>query len=502
MFKTIYLYLLCSLMICANAVNAQQPVHLENARLWRAPDNTRVVFELSNSFKYKVLTLQNPERIAIDITANNLKFDLNKLDFANTPIQRIRSGQGKDILRLTFDLSTKVRPNIFALKPNQQYGHRLVVDLYDLAPTKLTENNPPSIDTNLQDVLIAIGKQQQAKQNAQQSISSNANSDQASKTASNNVPDNHQNKDIDKNKNLPTIKLQPRGKNQRDIIIVIDAGHGGEDPGAIGPRGQREKHVVLNIAKELQKQINQHEGFKAELTRTGDYFIPLRKRTEIARNKKADLFISIHADAAPKRTASGASVYAVSQKGATSETARWLADSENSSDLIGGVSTQDKSINKVLLNLSMTASMSSSLNVGKKVLDKIGNFTPLHKKNVEQAGFVVLKNPDFPSILVETGFISNHNESQKLTTSEHQIKLAKSIAAGAIAFFIQAPPPNTFIAAQRAINKTPKPAQHVVAAGDNLTRIANRYEVSVTNLRNHNQLKNDDIKIGQIIKIP
>jgi N-acetylmuramoyl-L-alanine amidase len=292
------------------------------------------------------------------------------------------------------------------------------------------------------------------------------------------------------------------------VVIAIDAGHGGEDPGALGPKGAREKHVVLAIAKELQRQLNAEKGFRAELVRTGDYFIPLRRRTEIARKKGADLFVSIHADAAPRSSAFGASVYALSDRGATSETARWLANSENQSDLIGGtgnVSLDDKDpmLAGVLLDLSMTASMSSSLNVGQKVLVNMGRVTPLHKKRVEQAGFMVLKSPDIPSILVETGFISNPKESGKLATKSHQQALARSIASGVRQFFQQNPPPGTWLAWQRDSGKMPQgPREHVVSSGESLSMIAVRYRISLASLRNANNLRSDTVKVGQVLNIP
>ncbi len=250
----------------------------------------------------------------------------------------------------------------------------------------------------------------------------------------------------------PVAKLPlPTKGGTRDIVIAIDAGHGGEDPGALGPGGLHEKNITLSIARELQRQINQVRGYRAELTRTGDYFIPLRKRTEIARKKGADLFVSIHADAAPSRSAFGASVFALSDRGATSETARWLADSENRSDLIGGdgsvsLGDKDQMLAGVLLDLSMTATLSSSLDVGHKVLTNVGRITSLHKRRVEQAGFMVLKSPDIPSILVETGFISNVNESRKLASASHQQALARSITSGIRQYFQQSPPPGTYIA--------------------------------------------------------
>jgi N-acetylmuramoyl-L-alanine amidase len=266
--------------------------------------------------------------------------------------------------------------------------------------------------------------------------------------------------------------------------------------------------VVLAIARELQRQVNGMKGFRAELTRTGDYFIPLRGRTEIARKKGADLFVSIHADAAPSAAAFGASVFALSDRGATSETARWLADSENRSDLIGGAGNvslddKDRMLAGVLLDLSMTASLTSSLNVGQKVLSNIGRVTPLHKQRVEQAGFMVLKSPDIPSILVETGFISNANEASKLAAANHQQALARSISSGVRQFFQQNPPPGTYIAWLRDSGKIAQgPRDHRVNPGETLAMIAVRYQVSPATLRSANNLKSDELKIGQTLTIP
>jgi N-acetylmuramoyl-L-alanine amidase len=266
--------------------------------------------------------------------------------------------------------------------------------------------------------------------------------------------------------------------------------------------------VVLAIARELQRQVSGMKGFRAELTRTGDYFIPLRGRTEIARKKGADLFVSIHADAAPSAAAFGASVFALSDRGATSETARWLADSENRSDLIGGAGNvslddKDRMLAGVLLDLSMTASLTSSLNVGQKVLSNIGRVTPLHKQRVEQAGFMVLKSPDIPSILVETGFISNANEASKLAAASHQQALARSISSGVRQFFQQNPPPGTYIAWLRDSGKIAQgPRDHRVNPGETLAMIAVRYQVSPATLRSANNLSSDELKIGQHLTIP
>jgi len=438
---------------------------VRGVRLWRAPDNTRLVFDLSGPVQHSVFTLAAPDRIVIDVSGAKLSTSLDQLSLANTPITGVRSAQrSADDLRVVIDLSAPVTPKSFSLAPNQQYGHRLVVDLFDQGSA------PPPV--------------------------------QAPSVAASAPP-------VPVTPTQPPPKLTPVPNGRRDIVIAIDAGHGGEDPGALSPvKGQYEKNVTLAISRELQRQINAEKGFRAELVRTGDYFIPLRKRTEIARKKGADLFVSIHADAAPRSSAFGASVYALSERGATSETARWLADAENQSDLIGGAGNvslddKDKMLAGVLLDLSMTASLSSSLNVGQKVLSNMGNITPLHKRRVEQAGFMVLKSPDIPSILVETGFISNPNEARKLHTASHQQALARSITSGVKQFFHENPPPGTHVAWLRDEGKiTAGPREHVVARGESLALIAQRYQVSLAALRSANKLNGDVIKVGQTLQVP
>ncbi|WP_242454938.1 N-acetylmuramoyl-L-alanine amidase [Pseudomonas sp. MS19] len=438
---------------------------VRSVRLWRAPDNTRLVFDLSGPVKHSVFTLTAPNRIVIDINGAKLATNFKSLALKGTPITSVRSAQrSADDLRVVIDLSAVVTPKSFTLAPNQQYGDRLVVDLFDQGadtPSALPSTQVASTPT---------------------------------------VP-------VTPTQAPPKIVPAPSGK--RDIVIAIDAGHGGEDPGALSPvKGKVEKQVTLMIAKELQRQINAEKGFRGELVRTGDYFIPLRRRTEIARKKGADLFVSIHADAAPRRSAFGASVYALSDRGATSETARWLADAENQSDLIGGAGNvslddKDRMLAGVLLDLSMTASLSSSLNVGQKVLSNIGQITPLHKRRVEQAGFMVLKSPDIPSILVETGFISNPNEANKLFSSKHQQSLARSITSGVKQFFQQNPPPGSYIAWQRDNGKiAPSAREHRVSSGESLAMIAERYQISLAALKSANSLSSNVIKVGQTLHIP
>ncbi|KNH47225.1 N-acetylmuramoyl-L-alanine amidase [Pseudomonas lini] len=451
------------LLFLAVTVDAVAETKVNSVRLWRAPDNTRLVFDLTGPVQHSVFTLSSPDRLVIDINGASLGSPLN-VNTSNTPITAMRSAQRTPTdLRVVIDLKKAVTPKSFTLAPNAQYGNRLVVDLFDNA----ADAAPIPVPTNV--VTVAP------------------------------VPVTP----VD-----PPVKLPPAPAGKRDIIVVIDAGHGGEDPGASGSRGQREKDVVLAIARELQRQVNGMKGFRAELTRTGDYFIPLRGRTEIARKKGADLFVSIHADAAPSAAAFGASVFALSDRGATSETARWLADSENRSDLIGGAGNvslddKDRMLAGVLLDLSMTASLTSSLNVGQKVLSNIGRVTPLHKQRVEQAGFMVLKSPDIPSILVETGFISNANEASKLAAANHQQALARSISSGVRQFFQQNPPPGTYIAWLRDSGKIAQgPRDHRVNPGETLAMIAVRYQVSPATLRSANNLASDELKVGQHLTIP
>lgn len=455
--------LLAALVVCITLpLEALAMTQINSARLWRAPDNTRLVFDLTGPVEHSVFTLSAPDRIVIDIKKTQLSTQLSGLTGGKSPITQVRTGkQGTDELRIVLDISEQVSPKSFTLTPNQQYGHRLVVDLFDqgasvpkhVAPQPAATAAPPAA--------------------------------------------------------TPTAKLSKLPvSHKRDIVIAIDAGHGGEDPGAIGPGGVREKDIVLKIAQELQRQINAEKGFRAELVRTGDYFIPLRRRTEIARKKGADLFVSVHADAAPRAAAFGASVFALSDSGATSETARWLADSENRSDLIGGAGNvklhdKDAMLAGVLLDLSMTASLSSSLDVGQKVLNNMGRITALHKKRVEQAGFMVLKSPDMPSILVETGFISNPGESKKLANRSHQQALARSIHTGIRQFFQQNPPPGSYVAWLRDSGKLAiGPREHVVRSGESVSLIAQRYQISPAQLRNANKLKSDALKVGQLLTVP
>ena len=427
--------------VLLSATQVVEAATVEGLRVWRAPDHTRLVFELNGSTEHKLFTLENPHRLVLDINDTRLGADVSQPDFANTPIVGMRTGlqDGKN-LRIVFDLNHAVSPKSFPLSGNDQYGVRLVVDLFD--------------------------EIQESKKSVNDVISSDAR-DSA-------------------------------------VIIAIDAGHGGEDPGALGPGRIQEKQVVLGISQALKSIIDREQGFRATLVRTGDYYIPLRGRTDIARRQRADLFVSIHADAFSRPAARGASVFALSSSGATSETARYLAQKENQADLIGGVGDvklrdRDDMLAEVLLDLSMTATLNSSLEVGRDVLSHVGQISRLHKKHVEQAGFVVLKSPDIPSILVETGFISNPTEARQLADPAYQRRMAESIFAGIRGYFHAKPPPGTWLASNI---RRDSGNVHIIARGDTLSGIAARYNVSVEALKRHNGMSSEVIRVGQRLKIP
>ncbi len=378
----------CLLLIFSLPSGAGESVRLRNIRVWAAPDNTRVVFDVTSPVSHKLDILSDPHRVVIDLHNTEPFAELPQPALGDGYVQDIRRGQHGDFLRIVLDLKKQARAKSFLLAPNERYGHRLVVDVYD-------------------------EKQEQVVKKEQ----------------------------------------APAPGENRDIIIAVDAGHGGEDPGAIGPNGTHEKKVVLQIARKLVEAINRERGLRAVLTRSGDYYLPLRKRVELARRHKADLFISIHADAFTNRRVSGSSVYVLSNRGASSEHARWLAERENASDLIGGVSLDDKDslLASVLLDLSQTASLEASIDVAEEVLAGLKKVGRVHKPGVESAAFAVLKSPDIPSLLVEAAFISNPQEEKKLNSSAYQRKLASAVAAGVKRYFEDNAPDGTLLANRKQV---------------------------------------------------
>ena len=443
---------------------------VKGVRMWASPESTRLVIDLSKSVDHRLSTLSNPDRVVIDINQARLSKPITNLDYKAGAINDVRSANKKqNKLRLVLDLKHKVHPKSFLLKPNSKYGYRLVIDL-----------------------------------------------EKVSKNTQSNV--------------LKIIKSVNTSK-KRDLIVAIDAGHGGEDPGARGPRGTREKHVVLAIARKLRDMVNKKPGMKAVMIRNGDYYISLRGRTRKARKLNADIFISIHADAFKNPKAHGASVFILSSRGASSEAAKWLAKKENEADLVGGVSLDDKDdmLAKMLLDLSQTATIEASNSVAARVLVGLKKVGDTHKSGVERAGFVVLKSPDIPSLLIETGFISNPKEEKLLRSPRYQRKLAGAILNGMDSYFKQYPVPGTIYAKDSVIEplranlnskvlssvakktrssktkntyKKHKVKKHKIARGDTLSAISKRYQVSVSAIKKANRLKNNTLYVGKVLSIP
>ncbi len=385
-----------------------------SARLWPAQEYTRLILESSSAVSHQMQPMKNPARLVLDLEDVELSSEIAQLGQRLQPgdpyIQAIRVARFKPgVVRVVLELKAEVNPQLFALQPVADYGYRLVLDLYPLTPpdplmTLLDFEKSGTGD-------VAVGPP---------------------------APDRFG--PVDRGSSLNSSKSRPALR--RPIVVAVDPGHGGEDPGAVGPRGTYEKNVTLAIAKRLVAMLGAQPGMRAMLTRDDDYFVPLNVRVQKARRVQADLFISIHADAFTTPTARGSSVFALSEHGATSAAARWLAQRENDADLIGGINLDSKEpfLARTLLDLSQTAQINDSLRVGRAVLDGIGAVNALHKGSVEQAGFAVLKAPDIPSILVETAFISNPDEELKLKSDRYQQKFAESISNGVKRYFAQNPP--------------------------------------------------------------
>jgi len=414
-------------------------VDVENLRTWPAPDTTRVVLDISGPAEYRLFRMSAPERVVIDIRDARATGDLGRRLEDVRLLKRVRyARRGEHDLRVVLDLERAVQDvRDSQLPPNREYGHRLVIDLVEPAPAAAA---PPA----------------------------------AAKAA----------------ERIATQRLEA----SREVVVAVDPGHGGEDPGAIGPRGSREKDIVLAISRRLVRLINGERGMRAFLVRDGDYYVGLRQRMARARAGKADLFLSIHADAFRDARVSGSSVYVLSQNGASSEAARWLAERENASDFIGGVTLEDKDdlLRSVLLDLSQTAALEASIEVGARIIDELAAVGKVHKRRVQHAGFAVLKSPDIPSVLVEMAFISNPAEERRLRQAGHQQRLAEALTDGIRAYFSENPPPGTLLAGRI----------HRVGRGDTLSEIARQYQVSTRSLRAANQLPGDTIRVGQTLAIP
>ena len=433
-------------LLCLMALPAPSAaVDVKNIRTWPAPDHTRIVLDIDRPVEYALFVLRDPDRVVVDLRDTRLAKRVPRARPGDRLLTRIRAAQRKRAerrardgtrsdLRVVLDMKQRVRPKSFLLKPNRKYGHRLVIDVYP-SGGEATRTTPP----------------RRAADGA------------------------------------------PQGR--RKVVVAVDAGHGGEDPGAVTRSGIQEKNVVLAIARALKRRIDRTPGMKAVMIRDGDYYVGLRRRTDIARRSGADLFVSIHADSFRNPRVSGSSVYVLSRRGASSEAARWLAQQENASDFVGGVSIDGKDdlLASVLVDLQQTATRSSSAEVGGQVLRSLGRVGRRHKRRIEQAGFLVLKSPDIPSILIETGFLTNPADAKRLSNSKHQDKVARAILDGILRYFDRNPPAGTTFAAAR---------RHTIARGETLSEIAVRYRVSVERLRAANRIDGSLIRVGDVLRIP
>jgi N-acetylmuramoyl-L-alanine amidase len=424
---------------------------LESLRIWPSPDETRVVIDLKSEVEYSYFTLSSPFRVVVDLKNTNLNTKLPILVKDSQVLSKVRSSgaPSKGTYRLVFELKEKVTPKLFKLKPTPggQYGHRLVVDLPHSASAKI--ETPKKSDT----------------------------ATSSSKDAS-------------------------QLKGNADIVVAIDAGHGGEDPGSVGPTRKYEKHITLSISRKIAQQINSVPGMKAVLTRNGDYFVNLNKRSSIARSSKSHLLVSIHADSFSSPKPRGGSVFVLNTRRANTEISRWVEKHEEQSELLGGAgevlakTNADKNVSQTLLDLQFSHSQKEGFKVATNILREMGKVTRLHKKKPVHASLAVLKSPDIPSVLVETGFISNPTEEKLLVQKSHQDKLARSLTKAIVQYFEENPPEGTLFAQRKSARK------HKVVKGDSLSAIASRYGSSTNAIMRANNMKSSGVKIGQVLIIP
>lgn len=425
--------LLCAFILSSLfSVNSFAVNSIDGIRVWPAPENTRIVFDVKTKPDYKYFTLSNPNRLVIDFSNTRNTVALKNLAANDPRVKRFRSSINKGKTRLVLELVQSYQLTVFPLAPAGQYGNRLVIDLYDKNRSKKNISKPKKI----------VG----------------------------------------------------------DIIIGIDAGHGGEDPGSIGGKGTYEKRVTLAIAKKLKKLINKEKGMKAVMIRSGDYYVNINRRTSLAREKNVDFFVSIHADAFHTPGPSGASVWVVTKRRAESELAKWLVNREKKSELLGGgggviKNTSDSHLALALADMSKEHSLGVSFGVANNVIKELKKITKMHKKSPQNGNFGVLKSSDIPSILVETGFISNHREEKNLTWSKHQQRLANAIHRGIKNHFLAHPLTGSYFASVGY-------KKHKVRSGESLSVLAKRYNISMRKLKSINNLKSNSLRIGQTLKIP
>ncbi|WP_235591776.1 N-acetylmuramoyl-L-alanine amidase [Pseudoalteromonas sp. XI10] len=432
------------LLVVSQVALAQNTIN--SVRVWPSPDSTRVVFDLNDKPDFSYFMLKNPARLVIDLKNTDKLDSLPAIPKKHQIVSKLRYSKPKDSksVRFVFELARASKPVVFALLPTDPYKHRLVVDLVDKTPKA-----EPVAVTN--------------------------------------------------------TSVKKRELNQeRDIVIAIDAGHGGEDPGSIGPSGTYEKDITLQIAKRLERMIDSEKGMISRMVRRSDYFVNLNTRTSIARKKKADFFVSIHADAFTSPQPNGASVWVLSLRRANSEIGKWIEDKEKHSELLGGAAgvlkdtASEKYLAQALLDMSMDHSMKTGFSVAEEVVSELRKVAKMHKKRPQAASLAVLKSPDIPSILVETGFISNPREERMLKTAQHQERLAKAIFTSIKNYYMQNPPDDSLFAKL----KSQFPTKHKVRPGESLSILASRYNTSVSKLKTANNLKSNTLFIGQELDIP
>ncbi|QYJ79295.1 N-acetylmuramoyl-L-alanine amidase [Shewanella acanthi] len=451
------------------AVSAKAANQLEGVRIWAAPESTRIVFDLSDVPNYSYFSIVGPDRLVVDLKKATSNVNLKNIANNSKLVKGVRVSKSptKGDLRLVIDLVKPLNANLFSLPVTAPYGNRLVVDLEE--------------------------------KTASASAISSSNSSSSSSA-------------------VKTVSSASRSA--RDIVVAIDAGHGGDDPGSIGPSGVHEKKIVLEIAKRVASKINDTPGMRAVMIRNGDYFVNLNKRSELARNSKADLLISIHADAFTSPNPRGASVWVLSMRRANSEIGRWLEQKEKHSELLGGAgeiiqnTDNEQYLAMTLLDMSMNSSMAIGHSVAGDILKDLGAVTELHKSRPESASFAVLKSPDIPSILVETGFISNPKEEKLLTSSRHQESIADAIYKGVSRYFRNNPPADTLLAQKgsnasssasvstKASVKNSGNIKHKVGRGESLSAIAQQYRVPMSSIKRANNMKTDVVQLGQTLLIP
>jgi N-acetylmuramoyl-L-alanine amidase len=426
-------FLLILLLLSTCASYAQN--RISGVRVWPSPDSTRIVFDLDQAPDFTYFNLTSPYRLVIDFKQTSDKINLSQIGNNSAIIKRIRhsKAKGKSALRIVLELTKPIKPILFPLKPTSPYGNRLVVDLVD--------------------------------------------------------------------ESIRHTILPQKLTSERDILIAIDAGHGGEDPGSIGAKGTYEKKVTLAVANRLAKLIDAEPGMQSVRIRKSDYYVKLNRRTDIARKRKVDFFISIHADAFSTAQPKGASVWVLSLGRANTEIGKWIEQREKHSELLGGAAevlqdtNNEKYLARALLDMSMEHSMSTGYDIALEAVKELKKVTKLHKKTPQSASLAVLKSPDIPSLLIETGFISNPVEEKLLNSSGHQAKLAKALYLAIFHYFRRNPPEGSFLARHRVL-------RHEVKSGESLSILAKRYQVSLMKLKRYNNLTNNMVRIGQVIEIP